>query len=64
MDKKTISKLRTRIKKAKASFGAKGSMMLIMELQGKSQQELIILRDALKNSRSPLEWDQLDKLIK
>lgn len=64
MDSKTVSKLRTRIKKAKASFGAMGSMMLIMELQGKSQEELKTLRDALLDSKSPLQWDELDKLIK
>ena len=64
MDRKRVTRYRTRIRKAMASFSAFGQMALDMEIENvMSQAERIALRDALLNSREPIAYEFLNQCI-
>lgn len=58
---KDVANYRRRIKNARNSFSVMGDMMLHIEIDAMLLPNAIELRDALKNSRSPLTYPYLDK---
>ncbi len=61
MDKKALTKLRNRIKKANASFSVGGSLCLAMEFQTMSDHDLTLLKQDLTAKKVP--HDLLNKEI-
>jgi len=63
MDKKTISKFRTRINRAQNTLSVCGDMLLTMDIDSMPLSELIELRDGLLDSRKPLSYKYLDQRL-
>lgn len=63
LDKKQLANFRTRIKKDQKSFGAMGAMMLAIEFQGMSKEQLTQLNEYLVNSKVPVNYEPLQKLL-
>ena len=63
MDKKTVQSYRRRINKTQGSLGCMGEMLLIMDLESMSINELRQLQAALLDSRKPLSYPKLDQMV-
>lgn len=60
LEKKKIASLRARIVKDKNSFSCMGGMLLSIEFQTMTDDELSTLWDALRDSKNPIQYDSLD----